>query len=47
MVFCRAHNEDFLKIKTVLHLFEDAMGQQINFDKSSILFSLNTTEDIK
>lgn len=29
----------------MLYLFENATGQQINFDKSSVLFSLNTLDD--
>lgn len=47
MVFFRACVKDFLGIKNVLQLFEDSTGQQTNFDKSSVLFSLNCTNVMK
>lgn len=45
IIFCRATTGDFNGIKTILRLYEDAMGQQINFDKFSILVSPNTIGD--
>ena len=31
----------------ILHLYEDASGQKINIDKSSVFFSANTEEEKK
>uniref|UniRef100_A0A803QQJ5 Reverse transcriptase n=1 Tax=Cannabis sativa TaxID=3483 RepID=A0A803QQJ5_CANSA len=41
-VFCRANDNDSNKMLTLLHDFEYASGQKVNFSKSSVFFSCNT-----
>lgn len=45
MIFYRALVHDFNGIKSFLHLFKNATGQQINFDKSLVLFNSNTNDN--
>lgn len=45
MIFCRATTVDFLEVKVVLQLFKNAIGHQINFDKSYVLFNPNYDDD--
>ncbi|XP_062114673.1 uncharacterized protein LOC133825790 [Humulus lupulus] len=42
-LFCRATMEEATHIKDILHYYQLASGQQINFLKSSVFFSTNTT----
>lgn len=43
----RARASDAQELKHILQVYEDASGQVINRDKSSILFSPNTNENIR
>ncbi|OMO52435.1 reverse transcriptase [Corchorus capsularis] len=47
IVFLRASLEECEAILGLLHEFEQVSGQQVNIDKSAILFSSNTTEDVR
>lgn len=47
MIFCRATVDDFQGVKLVLQMFENALGHQINYNKSLVLFSPNTSDDSK
>lgn len=42
-IFLRANEADSRTLKGVLKGFETSTGQQVNFDKSNICFSRNTT----
>ena len=42
MVFCKADKEECQELLRVLKLYEQASGQKVNMDKSSVLFSSNT-----
>uniref|UniRef100_A0A803PRW0 Reverse transcriptase domain-containing protein n=1 Tax=Cannabis sativa TaxID=3483 RepID=A0A803PRW0_CANSA len=46
-LYCKATEDEASRIKEVLHKFENASGQQVNFTKSSIFFSANTEEGMK
>ena len=46
-VFFRANMEECAQIKAGLHLYELAFGQIVNYSKSSIMFSLNTLEEVR
>ncbi|KAM6583826.1 hypothetical protein CsatB_010828 [Cannabis sativa] len=41
-LYCKATLQEAQRIQELLHKFESASGQQVNFAKSSIFFSLNT-----
>uniref|UniRef100_A0A803PUY2 Reverse transcriptase n=1 Tax=Cannabis sativa TaxID=3483 RepID=A0A803PUY2_CANSA len=41
-IFCKANEREATNVLTLLNVFEQASGQKINFDKSSIFFSPNT-----
>lgn len=43
LLFFRADEREAIKVKDVLHEYEMASGQSINFQKSSMMFSKNTT----
>lgn len=45
IIFCIASIHDYNGIKFVLNLFKKATRQQINFEKSSLLFIPNTSAD--
>ena len=41
-IFCKARPEEASHVLDLLHVFEQASGQKVNFEKSSIFFfSLN------
>ncbi|XP_060961840.1 uncharacterized protein LOC133032039 [Cannabis sativa] len=42
-LFCQATPEAALSVNTLLQTFQQASGQQVNFSKSSVFFSPNTT----
>ncbi|XP_060965138.1 uncharacterized protein LOC133034129 [Cannabis sativa] len=42
-LFCQATTEAATSVNTLLHTFQLAFGQQVNFSKSSVFFSPNTT----
>ena len=42
LFFCKAESAEVSKFVEVLKLFEAALGQKINMDKSSVTFSQNT-----
>ena len=47
LLFCRANGNECSKLKEILSLYESALGQKINIDKSSIFFSPNTSQELK
>ena len=47
LMLMRAKKEDAHVLKHILEIYERALGQVINKDKSSIMFSPNTTDCIK
>lgn len=46
-IYCKDRKEDTDQVLNPLHTFERVSGQQINTDKSSAFFSLNTPEVVK
>ncbi|XP_060969704.1 uncharacterized protein LOC133036942 [Cannabis sativa] len=46
-VYCRTNERKASNILRLLHLFEAATGQQVNFSKSSIFFRSNTPIDLR
>ena len=46
LIFYRATREDCMALEQVLETYEQASGQQLNRDKTSIFFSRNTPQDI-
>ena len=47
ILFCKANPEGCQKLVQIFRCYEDASGQKINTDKSSVFFSLNTHQDTK
>ena len=47
ILFCWAKKEECQKILDILAIYERGSGQKINKDKTNILFSSNTTLDMK
>ena len=45
LLFCRANQEEVQVVTEVLQTYADASGQCINFEKSSVYFSSNTTRE--
>ncbi|KAL4375950.1 hypothetical protein GQ457_02G034330 [Hibiscus cannabinus] len=43
VIFVRNSVQEFTRLKEVLRLFAESSGQRINFDKSTVFFSPNTT----
>ena len=43
-LFCRANLRESTKVKEILRIYEAVSGQAINFQKSEIFFSTNTSE---
>uniref|UniRef100_A0A803PUK7 Reverse transcriptase domain-containing protein n=1 Tax=Cannabis sativa TaxID=3483 RepID=A0A803PUK7_CANSA len=46
-LYCRATAAEIDKVQELLLIFEKASGQQVNFNKSSVFFSSNTTQSSK
>ena len=47
LLCCKASKQEALKIKSILESYGKASGQMVNFDKSAIFYSKNTTEQRK
>ena len=47
ILFCKASVEESRVLKNILQKYEDASGQKINIDKSSIFFNPNTSQEAK
>ena len=47
ILFCKANPEECQELKLILRRYEEASGQKINTDKSSMFFNPNTSQDIK
>ena len=47
LLFCRANGDECNKLKEILGIYEFALGQKINTDKSFIFFSWNTSQELK
>ncbi|XP_060972201.1 uncharacterized protein LOC133038159 [Cannabis sativa] len=46
-IFCRANEREASNVQTLLNVFEQASGQKINAEKSSIFFSRNTAVHVR
>ncbi|KAK6786278.1 hypothetical protein RDI58_014803 [Solanum bulbocastanum] len=46
-LFCSANTQSAVKISEILRTYELCSGQKVNFEKSAIYFSKNTTEEEK
>ncbi|XP_062099802.1 uncharacterized protein LOC133805647 [Humulus lupulus] len=46
-IFCKAKFEEASHVLDLLHSFEQASGQKVNFEKSSIFFSHNTDVSVR
>ena len=44
---CKANSDECQELKLILQMYENASGQKINTEKSSIFFSPNTTQNTK
>ena len=44
LLFCRSTLEECEKIQQILAYYEEASGQVVNKDKTTLLFSKNTSE---
>jgi hypothetical protein len=47
LLFCKANIFEWLRIQQVLEIYENASGQKLNRDKTSIFFSRNTRREAK
>ena len=47
ILFCKATPIECQVLKSILRRYEEASGQKINIDKSSVFFSPNTNHDTK
>ena len=47
VIYCKASGQESKELQTILQKYEEAAGQRINTEKSSIFFSQNTDEDTK
>ena len=47
ILFCKATPAECQVLKSILRSYEEASGQKINTDKSSVFFNPNTSHDIK
>ena len=47
LLFCKASSQECQKLLEILKLYEDASGQKINVDKSSVFFSHNTPQQLR
>lgn len=47
LLFCKASMNDFFVLKGILHDYENASGQSVNFHKSGMFFSPNISNDFK
>jgi len=47
ILFCKASSDECQELKLILQMYENASGQKINTEKSSIFFSPNTSQNTK
>ena len=47
ILFCKANSDECQELKLILQMYENASGQKINTEKSSIFFSPNTSQNTK
>lgn len=47
IIFYRATIEDHFNLEKILETYEQALGQQLNKDRTSLFFSRNTSLDIQ
>jgi len=47
ILFYKASAEECWVLKQILQKYEEALGQKINTEKSSIFFSPNTSQEVK
>ena len=47
LLFCKVSSQECQHLIDILHLYEAALGQKINTDKSLVFFSANTPEEKK
>lgn len=47
LIIMKAENKSATELGRLLHIYEQASGQMINMEKSSILFSLNTSTEVR
>ena len=47
LLFYKANSQECQQLIDILRLYDDAFGQKINTDKSSVFFSANTEEEKK
>jgi hypothetical protein len=47
LLFCKANVEEWARIQEILGLYEQASGQKLNREKTSIFFSRNTKQETK
>ena len=47
IIFCKATLDECQKLKSILFEYEEALGQKVNTEKSSIFFSPNTTQETR
>ena len=47
LLFAKANRRESERVKNVLQLYEECSGQKINFDKSTLFFSSNTSDQTK
>jgi len=47
LILMKARASDTLELRRILEVYEQASGQVINRDKSSVMFSPNTSEQIR
>lgn len=45
-IFCKASSQEAHHVANLLHLFEQASGQKVNYDKSSIFYSHNSDTQV-
>lgn len=47
LIFCRATKEECSNLQRVIETYEQAFGQQLNQEKTFLLFNSNTPQDIQ
>ena len=47
LIFCQARKEECSNLQRVLETYEQASGQQLNWEKTSLFFNSNTPQDIQ
>ncbi|XP_074336512.1 uncharacterized protein LOC141673666 [Apium graveolens] len=46
-IYCQADKETTLKVISMLHVYEKALGQKLNAAKSSVFFSSNMLQEVR